>query len=36
MEYTTIKVSKEVHEKLCSLGKKGESFDKILRKILKI
>gem|GEM_PF-5865967 len=33
-EKTTIAVSKEVYEKLVSLGRKNESFDAILRRLL--
>jgi predicted CopG family antitoxin len=33
-EYTTIRISREVYERLCELGRKGETFDGILRRIL--
>jgi predicted CopG family antitoxin len=33
-EYTTIRISREVYERLCGLGRKGETFDSILRRIL--
>lgn len=33
MDTTTIQVSKEMKEKISSFGAKGESYDKILRKV---
>lgn len=33
METTTIQLSKETKEKLCSFGMKGESYDIILKRI---
>jgi hypothetical protein len=33
MEITTIQLSKELKEKISSFGGKGESYDKILRRI---
>lgn len=32
---TTIKVSDETHEALCELGKKGETFDEIIQRLIK-
>ncbi|MBS3155292.1 hypothetical protein J4404_02225 [Candidatus Woesearchaeota archaeon] len=33
METTTIQLTKETRDKLCSFGIKGESYDEILRRI---
>jgi len=33
MEITTIQLSKEIKDKISSFGVKGESYDKILRRI---
>jgi len=33
MEITTIQLTKETKEKIASFGNKGESYDKILRKL---
>lgn len=33
METTTIQLSKEIKEKIASLGKKGESYDNILKRV---
>jgi hypothetical protein len=35
-ELTTIAVSKEVYQALRNLGKTGDSFDKVLRVVLKV
>lgn len=35
MDKTTIQISKDTKEKLVSLGKKNESYDKVIQKILK-
>jgi len=34
-EYTTIAISRELHAKLCQLGRKGETFEDILKRIMK-
>lgn len=34
-ETTTIQISKRTRDKLKSLGKKGETYDQIIRRILK-
>lgn len=36
MEITTIQLSKETKDKIASLGSKGESYDKILKRIYSI
>ena len=33
MEITTIQLSKETRDKICSFGVKGESYDSILRRV---
>jgi hypothetical protein len=33
METTTIQLSKETRDKICSFGIKGESYDSILRRV---
>ena len=33
MEITTIQLSKETRDKICSFGVKGESYDEILKRI---
>ncbi|MEK6829968.1 MAG: hypothetical protein AABY15_07670 [Nanoarchaeota archaeon] len=33
METTTIQLSKEIKEKIASFGKKGESYDTILKRV---
>ena len=33
MEITTIQLSKETRDKICSFGVKGESYDQILQRI---
>ncbi len=33
MDITTIQLSKETKDKICSFGVKGESYDEILRRI---
>ena len=33
MEITTIQLSKETRDKICSFGIKGESYDEIIKKI---
>jgi hypothetical protein len=33
MEITTIQLSKETRDKICSFGIKGESYDEILKRI---
>ena len=33
MEITTIQVSKETRDKICSFGVKGESYDSILKRV---
>ena len=33
MEITTIQLSKETRDKICSFGKKGESYDDILKRV---
>ncbi|WP_455279609.1 DUF7557 family protein [[Eubacterium] cellulosolvens] len=35
-DITTIQVSKDVRDKLKDLGKKGETYDEILKKILRL
>jgi hypothetical protein len=34
MKYKTIRVTESTHERLTKLGNKGESFDKIINKVL--
>jgi len=34
MELTTIRIRKETRDKLQALGKKGETYDKIIRKLM--
>lgn len=35
MDTTTIKISKEVREKLKAIGKKGETYDAVIRRLIK-
>ena len=34
MEYTTIRISEETHKRLEEFGKKGESFEDIVKRLL--
>jgi predicted CopG family antitoxin len=34
-EITTIQISKETREKLADIGKKGETYDDIIKKLIK-
>lgn len=34
MKYKTIRVTESTHERLTKLGNKGESFDKIINKLI--
>jgi predicted CopG family antitoxin len=34
LERTTISVSKQTHKQLCEIGKKGETFDTIIRRLI--
>jgi len=35
-EITTIQISKEIRDQLKELGKKGETYDEIIRKLLEL